>query len=200
VDQPPAPAPQPKNHTQLLTWLVVAAVIGAWVGLLMARRPVTNDDVAAPSSPPAEFNWKLETLEGKPASLADFKGRPIFLNLWATWCGPCVKELPSIEALAADPRIKATDAVVLAVAVGGEDRNTVAAFWSNRKLPSIQVRSTLAEPPPVFQTQGIPATFFIARDGRIDGAAIGSRDWNTDSTISRLETLAAEPAPKPNPH
>ena len=57
-------------------------------------------------SQPADYDWSLLDLNDQPVSFAKFKGRPVFLNIWATWCGPCVREMPSIAALAADPRLE----------------------------------------------------------------------------------------------
>ena len=56
-------------------------------------------------SEPADYNWSLMDLDGQAVSFAKFKGKTVFLNIWATWCGPCVGEMPSIAKLARDPRL-----------------------------------------------------------------------------------------------
>ena len=52
-------------------------------------------------SEPADFDWTVLDLEDQPVSFSKFKGKTVFLNFWATWCGPCVREMPSIDSLAA---------------------------------------------------------------------------------------------------
>ncbi len=57
-------------------------------------------------SKPADYDWSLMDLDGQPVSFAKFKGKTVFLNIWATWCGPCVGEMPSIAKLARNPRLQ----------------------------------------------------------------------------------------------
>ena len=88
------------------TWQYVAlAFLVGWLVILQFYNPLRSgsprllgggSDLGA-----ADFSWKLQDLEGKPVDFASFKGKPVFLNVWATWCGPCVKEMPSIARLAA---------------------------------------------------------------------------------------------------
>lgn len=71
---------------------------------------------------------------GEPASIADFAGQPLLLNLWATWCGPCVVEMPSLDALAArNPRIK-----VLALSQDMDGQDKVDAFFAQRKFAKLE--------------------------------------------------------------
>src|SRR5262249_17837578 len=95
-------------------WLLPPILVLAWVVYLVAFAPLPPRPGALP--PPAlnprkatgasAHKWPLRDLEGKPADFAQFSGKTVFLNVWATWCRPCVEELPSIANLARNPRLK----------------------------------------------------------------------------------------------
>jgi thiol-disulfide isomerase/thioredoxin len=109
----------------------------------------------------------------------------VFLNLWATWCPPCVAELPSIANLVRNARLKD----VAFVCVTDEDAETVRQFLDRKQL-NIPVLLTDDPPPPVFQTEGIPATFMIDPSGQVVLAEVGSAQWDDPSVVDRLEKLA----------
>lgn len=136
----------------------------------------------------ADFDWTLRDLEGRTISFETFRGRPIFLNLWATWCGPCLSELPAIERLASNPRLKK----VAFLAVSTEDLETLQGFNASRPL-RVPVFQSPTDPPAIFQSPGIPATYLIAPDGRIATAQIGSAQWDDPSVVDFLEKLSANP-------
>jgi thiol-disulfide isomerase/thioredoxin len=170
------------------TWLYVAlAFVVAWGGYLAVFGP--SGGVRRPSVPgsfgKAEYKWRLLDLDDKPVEFSRFQGKAVFLNLWATWCGPCVAEMPSIAKLAANPRLKD----VAFVCVSTDDSAAVVkTFLAGKNWPMTVLRATDA--PPVFTTQGIPATFLIAPDGHIDTAELGSQDWDRPDVVELLETLA----------
>ena len=102
------------------TWLIVALVfVGFWV-VYLAFFCAGNRDPALEGSGlarPADYNWTLEDLQGQPVRFSRFEGKTVFLNVWATWCGPCVGELPSIERLAANPQFKGKNIEFVCVSV-----------------------------------------------------------------------------------
>jgi thiol-disulfide isomerase/thioredoxin len=135
----------------------------------------------------ASYAWKVRSLEGRPVDLARYKGRAIFLNLWATWCPPCREEMPSIARLAANPRLKD----VAFLCVSNEDSTAVMNYLSSHRSPMTML-VTSEPPPPVYETDGIPATFLIAPDGRIVRREVGGMDWDTPENVRLLEGLASE--------
>src|SRR4051794_25876266 len=104
--------PLAKKSTR--NWLAAGLVLTlAWAAYLAAFGPEGKlagsgppDLVGSGLAMPAEFNWTLLDLDDKPVEFAAFRGRPIFLNLWSTCCGPCVEEMPSIARLAEDRSMK----------------------------------------------------------------------------------------------
>jgi thiol-disulfide isomerase/thioredoxin len=135
----------------------------------------------------ADFRWKLLDLEDKPVELAKFRGRPILLNLWFTECGPCLEEMPTIANLAANPRLK--DKVVFLCVSTDESTAKVREFLKDKTWGMTFLRID-SLPPPVFLTDGMPATFVIAPDGRIVTGEVGAAKWDDPPVVDFLEKLA----------
>jgi thiol-disulfide isomerase/thioredoxin len=171
------------------TWLYVAgAFIAIWVCYLtfFGPRPPRLLENSG-SGQPAAYDWSLLDLEDRPISFSRFKGKPVFLNIWATWCGPCVGEMPSIAELARDPRLAGKD--IQFVCVSTDDSSaTVKRFLEGKEWTMTFLRAE--DLPPVFQTQGIPATFVIATDGKIMASEIGAAQWHERHVVEFLEKLA----------
>lgn len=146
------------------------------------------------TSEPASYSWHLLDLEDHPTSLARFRGKTIFLNIWATSCGPCVEELPSIARLADEPRLAGKDVAFVCVSVD-DTTEAVRQFLSGKSWKMHVFRAEKI--PAVFLPEGIPATFIIAPDGRIAAKEVGATRWDSPETIALLEKLAAEPSQAP---
>lgn len=184
--------PSPTNTRK---WLAAGiAVVIVWALIASSSRklfkvgemePPVLDMTEVPR--PLDFRWKLEDLDGKPVDFAKFKGRPILLNLWATWCPPCIQEMPSIAALAASEELKGRDIAFLCVATD-ESAGAVRSFLKDKGWPMTMLRATSV--PPAFQTEGIPATFLISPDGRVVADEMGAANWNDPSVIYALQKLA----------
>lgn len=172
------------------TWLYVGIAFAAFWAVYLAwfnplSRPGGPDLTRPARSQPADYSWRLVDLDGNPVPFARYRGRAVFLNVWATWCPPCVREMPSIAALAANPKLKD---VAFVCASTDESADTVKRFLAGKNWPMTVLRAP--ELPPVFTTDGIPATFLIAPDGRIAAAEVGSSDWNDPKVVAFLENLA----------
>lgn len=169
---------------------IVAALVAAWLGYLAffgPRTPVGGlaaPELSDPRIGQADFAWSLETLDGETVDLGRYRGRTIVLNLWATWCGPCLLEMPSLRALAETADIP--DLAVLAVSV--EDRETLLRSTSGDESAVEFLRSP-GLPPRMYLTDAIPATFLIAPDGRVVSMHVGAAQWDHPSVISRLKRL-----------
>ena len=136
----------------------------------------------------SDYNWVLEDMEGNQFSMDAYKNKVIFLNEWATWCPPCVAEMPSIQKLY--NKVKNNKNVAFII-VTNEKKETVQAFMKKHKFtfPVVLQRS---ETPKVFQTQSIPVSFLIDKYGKIVIKEFGSKKWNSKSTIKLIEELANE--------
>jgi thiol-disulfide isomerase/thioredoxin len=143
-------------------------------------------DLAEPKTAArADYHWTLYDLDDRPVDFARYRGKPIFLNIWATWCGPCVEEMPSIASLASNPRMK--DVAFLCVSAH-DSSPQIRRFLHDHKL-RLPVFSA-SDVPPVFQRTGIPSTFLITKDGRIAAEQVGSARWDDPTVVDYLEDLA----------
>jgi thiol-disulfide isomerase/thioredoxin len=129
---------------------------------------------------------KLTDLDGVAFEPASLKGKVVFLNVWATWCGPCREEMPSIERLYG----KVKDGHVAFVVVSDEPLKVIVPFArkSGWTFPVYRAEGAL---PRAFWSRGIPATFILAPDGRMAFKQTGSALWDDDSVVSFLNGLAA---------
>jgi thiol-disulfide isomerase/thioredoxin len=184
---------QDRQPTRSRTWLYLAgAFVVFWVLFLVFRGPRPRALLEnSAMSQPAAYEWSLLDLDDRPVSFSRFKGKPVFLNIWATWCGPCVGEMPSIAQLAADPRLSAKNIEFVCVSTD-ESSAVVRRFLDGKNWRMTFLRAENL--PPVFQTEGIPATFLIAADGRIMASEIGAADWRDAHVIAFLTKLADAPA------
>ena len=175
------------------TWLYVALVfIGFWIVYLSffaprRRQPLEGSGI----DQPAAYNWTLEDLDEQQVPFSRFQGKTVFLNIWATWCGPCVREMPSIARLAARDTFKDKNIAFVCVSVD-DATDTVRRFVRDKNWPMTVLHASAR--PPVFQTEGIPATFIISPAGRIVAAEVGSTDWDRPDVVALLEKTAATPA------
>lgn len=111
-------------------------------------------------------------MDGRSTSLADFRGRPVLVNLWATWCGPCVAEMPTLAATA--QRLKGKVAVI---AVAQDDMAKVKPFLAGRKLDTLPIyldpKLTLS----VHYKANLPTTILYGADGKEVWRVTGGFDW-----------------------
>ena len=119
----------------------------------------------------AALDFKLIDLNGKEVSLSDFKGKKVFLNFWASWCPPCISEMPDIEKLYTET--KDSDLVILAVNLG-EDKATVKDFSDTNKYNFKILLDTDQSVGKQYNISAIPTSYFIDKEGNIVSTVKGS--------------------------
>ncbi len=132
----------------------------------------------------ADYSWPLRTLEGRETTLSEFKDKVVFINLWATWCMPCVAEMPNIQSLY--DSLKSEQVAFLVIS--NEPKETVKKFLNDKKF-IFPVYLSKKELPSVFKTMGIPATFILSRDGSVVFKEVGSAKWDDVSSLNFLRGL-----------
>lgn len=128
--------------------------------------------------------------EGKPVRLTDFAGEVLLVNLWATWCPPCVAELPSLDTLQA--KLRARGLHVLPVSLDSKPASAVAEFLAARRVEQMSLYiDSDRQIPMKWVYAGIPASFLIGRDGVVIEQFDGPREWDKgavfDSIAAHLE-------------
>jgi thiol-disulfide isomerase/thioredoxin len=142
-----------------------------------------------PTDPPAPLPAAtLVDAAGAPHTLAEFAGRGLVLNLWATWCVPCVAELPALAVLAG--RAAADGILVLPLSSDRGGAAVVAAFYQKHGITGLPV---WLDPKGAAQQEwgarGIPTTLIVDRKGRERARTEGSVDWASDAALARIRGL-----------
>jgi thiol-disulfide isomerase/thioredoxin len=135
-------------------------------------------------------NITLESLKGEKVELKSFKGKVIFLNFWATWCGPCKEEMPSMEVL--QQQFKDKDFLFLAISVDYEGAKPVRDFIAKQRYTFPVLIDQKGETLDLLDVKGIPTTFIIDRQGAMLGIAIGPRNWKSPEVIALLNQLTGK--------
>jgi len=188
---------------------VLAAALGGAVlllaaGLLLwahgtARLAGDHSQTAAsPVAPPsAEFEFAslpsprplpalaFTDADGAAKTLADFKGRVVLLNIWATWCVPCRAEMPALDRLQA--RLAGPDFQVLALSIDRKGIEAVKPFYLEFGLGSLGIYlDQSGSAAHALNTEGVPTTLLIDRDGREVGRKLGPAQWDEPNAIALI--------------
>jgi peroxiredoxin len=155
----------------------------AYQSIAAEPRVQTLSAVSKPVVAPA---FELTDLDGRPQKLADYLGKVVVLNFWATWCPPCREEMPSMQR--GWEKVRDEDIVFLGVNVG-EDADTVFLFLADYSVDFpllLDEDATVIERYPV---TGLPTTYIIDPQGRITHRAVGGRAWDDDALLNSLRAL-----------
>ena len=166
-----------------LVLIAVIVLLGAAV-YITTNLPTTTSVVAGEAAP----DFQLEDTHGNPVSLSNLRGKVVLVNFWATWCPPCIEEMPSMERL--NEIMSGDDFVMLAINTENNGRSTVPAFL--KKTP-YTFPILFDDKAVVQQSYGVykfPESFVIRKDGTIDQKIVGPLDWSSSKTISYLKGLA----------
>jgi len=175
--------------------LVSAATVaaGAFLGNVALRPAIAQemgsiDDMETMPSGATLPAFQFFTPDDQARTLADYRGRGVVLNLWATWCGPCVAELPTLDALAA--AVAADDIVVLPLSSDAGGAASVRAFYDGHDIEHLPV---LLDPggaiTQAWQVPGIPVTVIFDRSGHPRARLVGGADWSTPDAVARVRAL-----------
>jgi peroxiredoxin len=169
--------------------VLIAVALCALAGLVLvggpvvARAPQTLTPVAdRPLAPP----FDLKGPEGEAIRLEDFRGQPLIVNFWATWCPPCREEMPSMQR--AHEQITKEGMALIAINVG-EDAETVAQFLGHTPvafpLPLDETSAVVTSWPVL----GLPTTFVVDPEGRLAFVATGGRAWDDPALLDQVRAL-----------
>lgn len=149
------------------------------------RNNENNEDTAAMSNlTKVDFNLKMIDAEGKTRSLEEFKGKVIFLNFWATWCPPCVAEMPSIAKLHEDMG----DDVAFVLLSFDEDFEKAKAF-DKRKGYGLPIYAPASNLPEMLQSSALPTTYIVDADGNLALTHKGMADYSDPEFKEFLNSL-----------
>ncbi|WP_455210373.1 TlpA family protein disulfide reductase [Kaarinaea lacus] len=137
---------------------------------------------------------KLNNMDGEPFDLTSVKGRWAFVHFWASWCGPCRKEMPTIQAMAeqlSDNQLSEKGLEIVMVNTAESD-DTVFSFMgivAPDLTPLMDYDGLVTEN---WQPRGLPSTYLVDPEGKLRYLALGGRPWNTPDYIRFLEKVIAK--------
>jgi len=173
-----------------LLLLLIAPALAAAAGSDADMRDRTKLGEFVPSqAPSAAPSVILTDAAGKALQLSDFRGKLVVLNLWATWCEPCLREMPSLDLLEAHfgDRI-----AVLAVSEDRGGAKIVEPFIAKLGLKSVKVyvdpKSDVGH---AFDVRGLPTSFLIDPDGKVLGRVEGGADWDSAKMLAVIEPFVS---------
>jgi peroxiredoxin len=196
-----APASAPRSRpgrgfllTAIVTVLAIGFVTVRFFAAASSTLALTRENACrafAPDPIPAALqgveapNFELPDANGKMVSLRAQKGHPVAVNFWATWCPPCVEEVPSFESFAA--AIEGTDMRLLAVSVD-DDWDAIRKFFvKGTKIGVLLDKSHTI--PKTFGTTQYPETYFLDSQGHVRYYFANSRNWSKPEAVACLESL-----------
>jgi len=178
-------------------WWFVGGVV-AFLALLVAGAWLVRDRFLPVEVGSTAPDFAVTDLQGRPVRLSDLRGEVVLLNIWATWCGPCRDEMPSMQRLHREMGPKGLRIVAVSIDAapgtlsGGRQGGDVAAFANELGLtfpiwlnPSGDIQLT-------YRTTGVPESFVIGRDGTIMKKVIGATEWDTPDKVELIRRLLEE--------
>jgi peroxiredoxin len=191
----------------VVTWagtLVIAAVVVAVLAFYGLRGgPSPNEQSPAavverdtkklrldiPKTPTAAPNFELKDPAGQPLSLSELKGKVVFVNFWATWCLPCIEEMPAMEKL--HQELQKDGLVILAVNFQ-EGPERIKEFLAKHNLTFTALLDHDGKVAERYQAWALPVSVIINKRGEIVARAMGSKDWHSDEALRYFRQLLAE--------
>lgn len=166
-----------------------AEVFGKVQQVFLKTGVMNASELSVESYEKADFNFKIKDIEGNVTDVKTLKGKTIFINIWATWCPPCVAEMPGINAL----RAKFKDDPNVHFLMISEDRDLQTAInWVEKKGFDLPIYQTSTPLPDVYETGYVPSTFVISPKGEIVVKHTGLANYDTRKFRKLLSKLSAQ--------
>ena len=169
-----------RKKSVLIVLLAVCVVNSlAIAGGLMLKMPADS----------SANNFTLMSAQGHDISLSDYRGKFVLLNFWATWCPPCIKEMPALNVL--HNKLKGRNGLNVVAVHAGPALATVKKFLKDNPVDYdvvIDKNMSLSS----WQVSGLPTTFLINPDGKIIYKATGEREWDSEEMINFIKSVMKE--------
>ena len=161
--------------------LVIGGAINR-VKALIVEPSIESDSKLIPEN---DFNWNIQSMDGSKINLSQSKSKVIFINLWATWCPPCVGEMPEIQKLY--EHFKDNENIDFYL-ITNDKIGKIKSFIEKRGY-TFPVYHSLSNTPVSFRTRSIPTTFVISKSGKIVIQKTGAANWGGDKMINIVDEL-----------
>jgi thiol-disulfide isomerase/thioredoxin len=168
-------------------WGVVAGIMAIIAfGVVLAIKIRPQIALIGVGSRAPDFH-AIDLASGRPVTLADYRGKVLLINIWATWCPPCRVEMPALQQL--HQMVPDTGFLILAVSVDKDPPAIVTHFAKSLGLTFDMLHNRVGDIQEIYQTTGIPESFVIDRDGRIVKKVIGAAQWDGPVNVTLIRRL-----------
>jgi len=159
-------------------------------GVVQATAPLADLLIVPEVSRQSAPDFVSENLRGGNTGLADYKGKIVLLNFWATWCMPCRAEMPSMETLW--QKYKEQGLVVAAVSVDEGSRGRIETFSKLLDLSFPILLDPESEVSDLYKVSNMPTSFLIDRNGKIISRIVGTEEWTSPEAIQFVEDILSQ--------
>ncbi len=166
--------------------VVLLGFLPALVHAETLQQRMSQEGLWVPQKPMAPIDFELQDLSGWSVKLSSLKGKVVFLNFWATWCGPCRKEMPSMQRMY--DKLKSEGLEILAVDLQ-EDKAQVRSFARELGLRFPILLDSTGAVGAQYNARAIPTTYLLDRKGFIVARMVGAREWDTPDMLETLRLL-----------
>jgi peroxiredoxin len=165
--------------------VILVAAVGLLLLLLVAKEGPRTKKIIQEGDQAPEF--RLSALDGKQSGLSDYRGKVVMVHFWATWCPPCVDELPTLERIyrSFDDR----DFVLLAVSVDEGGAETVTTFMQRNRLTIPVLLNPGGSVAKSYGTFKFPETYLLDRRGIVRYKVIGAADWSLPVNVKAVRDM-----------
>jgi peroxiredoxin len=172
-----------KKPSALFLFLALCAV-----PLTASADPFEQMGVARPRTPKPAPDFVLKDIHGKTVSLAQFKGKPVLLNVWATWCGPCREELPSMQRMHEASKNNGGFHII-AISIDRFNMKKVNQYAENLNLTFPILVDPDRKTRKAYFIRGLPTSYIIDSEGKLRGFVSGARNWDSPASLELMKSL-----------
>lgn len=171
----------------VIVFLLVSLAVLSQAETLQQR--MTSQGLGVAQKPIAPVDFELQNLAGEKVKLSSLKGRVVFLNFWATWCGPCRSEMPSMQRMY--EKLHDEGLEILAVDLQ-EEKSLVERFAKELSLKFPILLDSAGAVGAQYNARAIPTTYLFDRKGFIFARAVGARAWDSPEMLETLRRVLRE--------
>ena len=181
------------NYQSIIITIVITVALLVFIALRYKEAffNFLNPEAVAVNRPAPDFT--LPGLDGRSVSLSDYRGKVVVVNVWATWCPPCVDEMPSLEKLYQEFKNESFE--ILAISIDSDGITAVPPFMKKHGLTFPVLLDSQATIRSSYRTTGVPETFIINKKGILVKKVIGPLNWAAPEVLRYIRELIQEPFP-----
>ena len=178
-------AKKSESKKQIVFLIILVFFVALFVTVYFAQERHIGKRIITRGDRAPEF--RLPSLEGKSVGLSDFRGKVVMVHFWATWCPPCVEEMPTLDKLSREFTGKNFQLLAVSADEGGAD--TVSAFMTRNRLSIPVLLDTERTVAGLYGTFKFPETYILDGQGIVRYKAIGPRDWGNPANLKIVQDI-----------